>query len=211
MQSVLITTDVVNSNSTQAIQHYVIQFVSDLRQVGGFIRVLQFPPPIKLTATIYLKYKVGLNTINQPTIHNNVSFFFSFSILYSYNTAVVEATRTEICVHNMYRNVTDSCWVVCFWKIRRKTIRVLGPDVHYSRTNSALAWTLNMLYLFCKNKNPFSCIFVYIYVGRNNTENITKLVISYISYEDYLLFGFNIFMYNSERNWQFIEKPWCLF
>ena len=26
--------------------------VSDLRQVGGFIRVLWFPPPIKLTATI---------------------------------------------------------------------------------------------------------------------------------------------------------------
>jgi hypothetical protein len=32
--------------------HYVIKFVSDLRQVGGFFRVLRFPPPIKLTATI---------------------------------------------------------------------------------------------------------------------------------------------------------------
>jgi hypothetical protein len=31
-----------------AIQHYVIKFVSDLRQVGGFLRVLRFPPPIKL-------------------------------------------------------------------------------------------------------------------------------------------------------------------
>jgi hypothetical protein len=29
-----------------SIQHYVIKFVSDLRQVGGF---LQFPPPLKLT------------------------------------------------------------------------------------------------------------------------------------------------------------------
>ena len=27
-------------------------FVSDLRKVGGFLRVLRFPPPIKLTATI---------------------------------------------------------------------------------------------------------------------------------------------------------------
>jgi hypothetical protein len=72
---------------------------------------------------------------------------------------------------------TDSCWMVWFWKIRRKTIWVLGPDVHNSCTNSALAWTLNMLYLFCKNKNPFSCIFVYIYVGRNNTEDITKLIL----------------------------------
>jgi len=33
-------------------QHYVIKFVSDLRQVGGFLRILQFPPPIKLTSTI---------------------------------------------------------------------------------------------------------------------------------------------------------------
>jgi IS4 transposase len=36
-----------------SIQHYVIKFVSDLRQVVGFLRVFRFPPPIKLTATIY--------------------------------------------------------------------------------------------------------------------------------------------------------------
>ena len=35
-----------------SIQHYVIKFVIDLRQVGGFLRVRLFPPPIKLTATI---------------------------------------------------------------------------------------------------------------------------------------------------------------
>jgi hypothetical protein len=34
----------------------VIKFVSDLRQVGGFLRLLRFPPPIKLTAMIQLKY-----------------------------------------------------------------------------------------------------------------------------------------------------------
>jgi len=49
MQSVHITTNTVSSNS---IQHYVIKFVSDLRQVDGFLPVLRFPPPIKLTATI---------------------------------------------------------------------------------------------------------------------------------------------------------------
>ena len=37
------------SRSRRAVQHYVIKFVSDLRQVGDFLR---FPPPIKLTATI---------------------------------------------------------------------------------------------------------------------------------------------------------------
>ena len=53
MQSVSITTNVVSSKPVHgdvySIQHYVINFVSDLRQVGGFLR---FPPPIKLTATI---------------------------------------------------------------------------------------------------------------------------------------------------------------
>jgi hypothetical protein len=36
----------------QGVQQYVIKFVSDLRQVGGFLRFLLFPPTIKLTATI---------------------------------------------------------------------------------------------------------------------------------------------------------------
>ena len=35
-----------------SIQHYVIKFVSDLLQVGGFLQVLRFPPSIKLTALI---------------------------------------------------------------------------------------------------------------------------------------------------------------
>ena len=51
------------------IQHYVIKFVSDLRQVVGFLQVLWFPPPIKLMAMIYnvaeILLKVALNTINQ--------------------------------------------------------------------------------------------------------------------------------------------------
>ena len=34
------------------IQQYVIKFVSDWWQVGGFLRILRFPPPIKLTSTI---------------------------------------------------------------------------------------------------------------------------------------------------------------
>ena len=56
MQSVPITTKVVSSNSIHGVvysmQHYVIKFDIDLRQVGDFLRVLRFPPPIKLTATI---------------------------------------------------------------------------------------------------------------------------------------------------------------
>ena len=48
-------------------QHYVIQFDSDLRQVGGYLRVLWFPPPIKsnrhnITAILF---KVALHTLSQ--------------------------------------------------------------------------------------------------------------------------------------------------
>jgi hypothetical protein len=56
MEPVLITTYVVSSNQgsgeVYSIQHYVIKFVSNLRQVSGFLRVIMFPPPIKLTARI---------------------------------------------------------------------------------------------------------------------------------------------------------------
>ena len=40
------------SRSWRCVQHYVIKFVSDLRHVGGFIRVLLFSAPIILIATV---------------------------------------------------------------------------------------------------------------------------------------------------------------
>jgi hypothetical protein len=56
MQAVPITTKDVGSNSAHdevySIQHYVIKFVSNLRQVSGFLRILLFSPRIKLTITI---------------------------------------------------------------------------------------------------------------------------------------------------------------
>ena len=67
MQSVPINTKVVSSNPAHgevySIQYYLIKFVTDLRQAGGFLR---FPPPIKLTATIDITeilLKVILSTI----------------------------------------------------------------------------------------------------------------------------------------------------
>jgi len=70
VQSVPITTKVLSSNLSHgkaySIQHYVVKFVHDLQQVGGFLWVFRFPPPIKLIAMhditeIFLK--VVLNTI----------------------------------------------------------------------------------------------------------------------------------------------------
>ena len=53
---IAITTEVMSLNPADgkvySIQHYVIKFVSDLRQVNCFLQVLQFLPPLKLTSTI---------------------------------------------------------------------------------------------------------------------------------------------------------------
>jgi hypothetical protein len=55
MESVPITNEEFESHSGKvySMQHYVIKFVSDLRQVGGFLWALRFPPSIELTVTIY--------------------------------------------------------------------------------------------------------------------------------------------------------------
>ena len=67
------------------IQYYVIKFVSDLRQVCGFLWVLRFPLQIKLTANdiIEILLKVVLSTIiltltpmRQRTLIENVEFKF---------------------------------------------------------------------------------------------------------------------------------------
>ena len=74
MQSVPITTKVVSSNPVQgevySIQIYVIKFVSDLQQVGGF-----FPgTPVSSTNKTdhnditEILLKVALNTINKPIV-----------------------------------------------------------------------------------------------------------------------------------------------
>ena len=64
VQSVIITTKVVSSNSTQSklysIEQYVIKFVSDLGKVDGFLWVLRSPPQIKLTTTIYIVTEILL-------------------------------------------------------------------------------------------------------------------------------------------------------
>ena len=88
-QSVSLTTKVVSSNPADgevySIQHYMIKFVSDLRQVGVFLRVLRFPPPIKLTVMITeILLNVALNTISLTRIEllQNIIIWLSYQSLY---------------------------------------------------------------------------------------------------------------------------------
>ena len=83
-------TNVVSYNPADgevySIRHYVIKFISDLRQVGGFLRVLIFSPPMKLTSTIsVILLKVVFYTIMltfyslSPHLYIHVSFLFYLS------------------------------------------------------------------------------------------------------------------------------------
>ena len=79
VQSVPFTTKVVSSNPVHgkvySIQHYVIKFVSYLQRFGGFLRVLQFPLPIKLTphdiTEILLKVALNTTTLNHIYLMSN--------------------------------------------------------------------------------------------------------------------------------------------
>ena len=51
------------------IQHYVIEFVSDLRQVGGFLLVIRFPAPTDRHDITEILLKVALNGIIPALIH----------------------------------------------------------------------------------------------------------------------------------------------
>jgi len=45
--------------------HYVIKFINEFRQVDGFLWVLRFPPPIKLTA------RYSWNIVESGIKHHN--------------------------------------------------------------------------------------------------------------------------------------------
>jgi hypothetical protein len=80
IQLVPVTTRVVHSNIAHAevysIQHYAIQFVSDLWHVGGFLRVLRVPAPIKLTVTIV---EIGVKHHNLATCIIQIALLFNIS------------------------------------------------------------------------------------------------------------------------------------
>ena len=81
VQSVPITINVASSNPAQVylIPHFMLKFVSDLRQVGGFLRVLRFPTHKTYRHDITeMLLKVSLNTINQakPFVNRLLKIYF---------------------------------------------------------------------------------------------------------------------------------------
>jgi len=91
------------SLSGRGVQHYVIKFVSGFRQVGGFLRVISFLPPIKLSATlnpikqINKSYMSSINFIclyqEQITMEVILTHFSNDMIGtdYTYNTTTIRS------------------------------------------------------------------------------------------------------------------------
>jgi hypothetical protein len=79
-----------------SIPHYVIKFVSDLRQVSGFLRVLRFPPPIKPQRYNWNIVESGIkhHTPNTPHIGELHILFFTH-IWWTYRIGEVISHREE--------------------------------------------------------------------------------------------------------------------
>ena len=73
----------LESRSGRGVQHYVMKFVSDLRQVGGFLRgtPVSFTNKTDHHAITEILLKVGLHTINQPT-----KYFLTFILTKNINS-----------------------------------------------------------------------------------------------------------------------------
>jgi hypothetical protein len=100
---------------------YVIKFVSDLRQVGGFLWVFRFPLPIKLAATRYNWNIVVLNTITLMLTITHQKF------PRSRNVPVLQLFYT------IEQNFTFPCYNTNFKKLRYQfqEVKIYGyPDVN---------------------------------------------------------------------------------
>ena len=93
------TTKVVSSN---AIQHYVIKFVNDFGQVGGFLRILWFPPP-----------RYNWNIVENGVNHNKPNWTMLHTVQ-DYNIICNNTVRPVIC----------DWWLVFHSRTR-------GYDLHY--------------------------------------------------------------------------------
>ena len=102
--------------SGRGVQHYVIKFVSNLRQVDAFLRVLQFPPPIitdrhNITEILL---KVALNTIKP----NQIYIFDLFYHTLNFFCRISACRGREYLGRRWVKNkcsghFTKDCWIRC--------------------------------------------------------------------------------------------------
>ena len=84
--------------------HYVNKFVSDLRQVSGFLKILSFPPSIKLTGTTEILLKVALSTITLTLISESLILRVHICSFAEYDSVFVHSLICLCIVH--------FCWIL---------------------------------------------------------------------------------------------------
>ena len=101
VQSVPITTKNVSSNpapgEVYSLQNYVIKFVSDLRHVGGFLRMLRFHPSIKTGhAPRYYRCIVesGVNHHN-TNLSTYQTFIFDYTVVKCIEMCILKLRETK--------------------------------------------------------------------------------------------------------------------
>jgi hypothetical protein len=92
----------------------VIKVVSDLRQVSCFLRVLLFPPPLKLTAITLLKYYWILSLILKKyyTILN-VSWVLSPFSIWTMNIHAKDSVNPTSIAITSATSLADTPWWIC--------------------------------------------------------------------------------------------------
>ena len=123
-----------------SIQHHVIKFVSDKRQFCGFLRVHRFPPQIKFTATILLKYclKWRLRHHNHNPLNHDVINWLTMVHLSSWYP--VKIFLHEPCDYNFYsawhnKTTTEIDWYewrrLCYLTPLSKTLKLYRDGQFY--------------------------------------------------------------------------------
>ena len=149
-----ISTKVVSLNpvygEVYSIQYYVIMFVSNLRQVSSFLRVLYFPLPIKLTATIHswnivesgVKYHKSTNPINYRkqislmnmiyvASQNPIYMWIVITMIY-YLNSFQKPSSERIIIIQALSSYLFYRWYICWtrnWLTKRR--RRFGEHAHY--------------------------------------------------------------------------------
>ena len=119
------------SRSGRGVQHYMVKFLSDLRQVGGLLRVLRFSLPIKLTAMIYLKYCWNKQTSKQICKKRNKLKKSSFSNYYTIPRMNIHPRLIALHMLQVYQKYMQA---IC--QDNKRCVRIqhftIGQHMHWS-------------------------------------------------------------------------------
>jgi hypothetical protein len=130
MQLVPILTKVVSSNPTHgdvySIQHYVIEFVNYLRQVGGFLRVLLLHFLLFLDIDWF-----SFSRVSWLFIINKTGCFFHITSVccFCFCCWIVEF-NSNLCSLNSLISFCFSRVLLKWWRVEKKLISLIwNPDV----------------------------------------------------------------------------------